>query len=210
MKALFVLAAALPSAVAFKAPGVVGRTSCALPAVSIVACAPPPSTADAEDEKPIDPKDAIKELGALSEQIKVLWTEGKTWDAETRTERRREIVKTYVKVFAPAIAFSGSQLAVTFVAFLVYLTVIGASGLGFDTLQAAGADVPVLGDLLTKVDPAWGNAAIALVLIEVSAPLLIPAAALLTPKATEALSAKLKESGLDAEGLNAKIEARFP
>ena len=46
----------------------------------------------------------------------------------------------------------------------------------------------------------------ALLLVEVSAPVLLPAAALLTPGATTALAAKLEEWGLDADGLNAKIE----
>ena len=136
----------------------------------------------------------------------VLWTEGKTWDTEKRTERRRAIVKTYVRVFAPAMAFSGTQLTITLGVFLIYLILLGASGFGFDALQEAGSGVPLLGDLLGKVDPAWGNAAVALVLIEVSAPVLVPLAALLTPKATEALSAKLVEWDLDADGLNAKIE----
>ena len=208
---------ALPSASAFAAPGR-SRIAPRVPAVActsrmpaVVACAPPPAVAEIEDDdRPIDPKEAVKEIGALADQIKVLWTEGKTWDAETRTVKRREIVKQYVRVFAPAMAFSGCQLSVTFAAFFLYLVVLGASGLGFDAVQEAGAGVPLLGDLLAKVDPSWGNAAIALVLVEVSAPLLIPAAALLTPKATESFEAKLKEWGFDAEGLNAKLEKNLP
>ena len=169
-----------------------------------VACAPPAPVSPKEE--PIDPKDAVAELGKLTDQIKILWTDGRTWDAETRTEKRREIVRTYVRVFAPAMAFSGSQLAITLVAFVIFLVVLGVSGLGFDTLQEATADVPLLGDGLAQIGPGWGNAAIAFLLVELCAPILIPAALLVTPKATEALSAKLDEWGLDADGLNAKIE----
>lgn len=176
--------------------------------VAIVACAPATDNEAAAVAKPppIDPKDAIEELGKLTEQIKVLWTDGKTWDAETRTEKRRAIVETYVRVFAPAIAFSGSQLAITLVAFVTILIVLNVSGLGFDALQEATAGVPLLGDVLAQVGPGWGNAAIAFLLVELCAPVLIPAALLVTPKATEALSNKLDEWGLDADGLNAKIE----
>ena len=166
----------------------------------------PETAVAAVDDRPIDPKEALAELGELVEQIKVLWTEGKTWDAETRTEKRRGIVSTYVRVFAPAMAFSGTQLGLTLGAFSLFLIVLGVTGLGFDALQEASAGVPLLGEALQKVDPAWGNAAIALVLVEVCAPVLIPLAAALTPKATEALSAKLVEWNLDADGLNARIE----
>ena len=136
----------------------------------------------------------------------MLWTEGKTWSAEERVERRRAIVATYVRVFAPAMAFSGTQLALTLGAFAIALVFLGLSGVGYASVADAAEGVPLLGDLLGKVDPSWGNAAIALALVELSAPLLIPLAAALTPGATEALSSKLEEWGLDADGLNARIE----
>lgn len=187
-----------PSPTVFHHPALRCRTSIA------VACAP--TSPAAPKEEPIDPKDAVAELGKLTDQIKILWTDGRTWDAETRTEKRREIVKTYVRVFAPAMAFSGSQLAITVVAFVFFLILLAASGLGFDALQEATAGVPLLGDGLAQIGPGWGNAAIAFLLVELCAPILIPAALFVTPKATEALSAKLDEWGLDADGLNAKIE----
>jgi len=60
--------------------------------------------------------------------------------------------------------------------------------------------------LLDKLDESWGDAAIALLLIEISAPLLIAAALALSPAATTALQGKLLEMNLDADGLNARIE----
>ena len=55
----------------------------------------------------------MAELGKLTGQIQVLWTEGKTWGPEQRATKRSEIVESYVRVFAPALAFSGAQLAIS-------------------------------------------------------------------------------------------------
>lgn len=157
--------------------------------------------------EPIDPRDAVKELSKLSEQVVEVWTDGKTWTPEERTTRRRAIVDTYVRVFAPAIAFSGVQIAVALSAFGVALLVISASGYGYEDIAALASGVPLLGDALAQVGPGWGNAAIALLLTEIAAPLLLPLSALATPKATAALSAKLTEAGFDADGLNRRLEA---
>lgn len=156
-------------------------------------------------DRPIDPKEALKELEGLLEQVKEVWTEGKTWDPETRVERRRAIVDQYVRVFAPALAFSGTQLSLTLGAYALALALVSATGAGAEVLSA-GAGLPLVGEALGKIDPNLGNYALALVPVELAAPLLIPAAALLTPRATTALEGWLQEQGWDAEGLNARIE----
>merc|ERR1740121_265404 len=56
----------------------------------------PASAVAAAEEETIDPKDALKELSVLIEQIRELWTEGRTWSADERVERRRSLVTTYV------------------------------------------------------------------------------------------------------------------
>ena len=56
---------------------------------------------------PMDPRKAVEELGSLVKQVQEVWTDGKNWDMEERARRRREIVSSYVAVFAPAVAFSG-------------------------------------------------------------------------------------------------------
>ena len=71
--------------------------------------------------------------------------------------------------------------------------------------MASGA-LPPLRSALEQLDPAWGNAAIALLAVELSAPLLIAATLAATPAATANLQAQLTEWNLDAEGLNARIE----
>ena len=102
---------------------------------------------------------------------------------------------------------SARTLALTLGAFLVYLALLGATGLGFEGLLNVLSGVPPVADFLQeKVDPAWGNAAIALLAVELSAPLLIAATLAATPAATANLQAQLTEWNLDAEGLNARIE----
>ena len=92
--------------------------------------------------------------------------------------------------------------------FVLVLLVLNASGLGYAQAVDLLDGVPFIGDALASIDKAWGNAAISLAVVEViNVPVLLPLAAVATPGATEALSAKLTEWGFDADGLNAKIEA---
>jgi len=155
---------------------------------------------------PMDPRKAVEELGSLVKQVQELWTEGKTWSVEERASRRRALVSSYVAVFAPAVAFSGVQLSLSIGSFLLALLGLKISGRGYaDVVTLSGAFPPLQG-LLDKLDESWGDAAIALLLIELSAPLLIAAALAASPAATTALQGKLLEMNLDADGLNARIE----
>lgn len=155
----------------------------------------------------IDPKKAIAELGELTQQIQLVWTEGSTWTPEKRMERRRDIVERYVRVFAPAVAFSGVQLLLTFGLLGFVLLVLTVSGRGYADVANLLAGVPLLGDAVAKVDPSWGNIAVALAIVEVTAPvLLLPLSLIATPAATQALQTQLTELGLDADGLNKRIE----
>lgn len=156
---------------------------------------------------PIDPRKAVEELGALVEQVKEVWSpEAKQWSLEERASRRRQIVTTYVAVFAPAVSFSGVQLSLSLGGFLIFLLGLKITGRGYADIVSLASVLPPLQGLLDKVDDSWGDAAIALLLIELSAPVLLAAALALTPTATEKLQAKLVEWDLDADGLNARIE----
>ena len=148
-----------------------------------------PRLAQTPDEV-VDPRQAVQQLGSLLEQVKDVWTEGKSWSAEERVARRRQIVSTYVSVFAPAMAFSGVQLALSISAFLLALLGLSISGRGYaDVVQLCGG-IPVLQGMLEQLDPSWGNAAIALLAVEASAPLLLAAALAASPPATRALQNK--------------------
>jgi len=167
-----------------------------------------PIMADAsEKDAPIDPKQALAELGALTQQIQEVWTEGGSWTPDERIERRRDIVSQYVRVFAPAVAFSGVQLMLTFGLLALVLLGLSVSGRGYADFADALESAPLVGDVLANIDPSWGNAAIALAVVEVTAPvILLPLSVVATPTATQALQSKLTELGLDAEGLNQRIE----
>lgn len=173
---------------------------------SAPSCVAEPPDPVEEAPPPLSPQAAVEELGSLLEQVKLLWTEGRAWSAEERVARRRELVSTYVRVFAPAMAFSATQLGLTLGEFLVLLFGLNVSGRGYADVAGLVSGVPFLRDALTNVDPSWGNAAIALVLVEVSAPVLLPVSAALTPRLSDKLQAQLTEWGLDADGLNARIE----
>ena len=174
------------------------------PRCAVRCCAPVDGVEPAA--APIDPRKAVEELGGLLEQIKVLWTESASWSADERVERRRELINTYVRVFAPALAFSGTQVAISLGAFLTVLLGLQLGGRGYADVYRLSGALPPLRSALEQLDPAWGNAAIALLAVELSAPLLIAATLAATPAATANLQAQLTEWNLDAEGLNARIE----
>ena len=125
--------------------------------------------------------------------------------ADERVERRRELINTYVRVRAGArlLGHAGRHLARRLPHRAARLQ-LGGRGYA-DVYRLSGA-LPPLRSALEQLDPAWGNAAIALLAVELSAPLLIAATLAATPAATANLQAQLTEWNLDAEGLNARIE----
>jgi len=173
------------------------------------ACADPgnvaPTAKPKAAETPMSPQAAVEEMGSLLEQVKLVWTEGSSWSPEERASRRRDLVETYVRVFAPALSFSFAQLSLSLSVFLLTLLSLNLSGRGYADIADLVAGFPVVPDLLAKVDPGWGNVAIALVIIEVLSPLLLPVAAAATPSLSAALQRKLEELGFDAEGLDAQL-----
>ncbi|KAL1499668.1 hypothetical protein AB1Y20_011865 [Prymnesium parvum] len=203
MALLLLLAALPPPTGAHAAPAArlllrtprVGRM---IPSVRASASPPPP--------EPLSPQDALRELAPLFDQLRLIYAEGSSWDAEERAERRRAIVRSYVRVFAPALAFSAAQLLLSALAFAAALLSLRLSGRGYADVAAAAAAWPLVGDAVGRLDPAWGDAALALLGVELAAPLLLPAAAAATPAMAAALQRQLEAWGLDAEGLNARIE----
>lgn len=171
----------------------------------VIACVGPSADAGGKAEA-LDPRDALKELGSLLEQVKLVWTEGGGWSPEERAERRRELVTTYVRVFAPAVAFSGVQLGVSLGTFGTVLVLLQSSGRGYPDLLNLSQGVPLLDSALGKIDPSLGNGAIALLVVEVLAPLLIGISLAAAPSATQSLQQWLEARDLDADGINARIE----
>jgi hypothetical protein len=91
----------------------------------------------ARTEKPISPQAAMEELSSLLEQVKLLWTEGSSWSVEERADKRRTLVETYVRVFAPALAFSAVQLGLGLSVFLFVLLALNLSGRGYNDIAGA-------------------------------------------------------------------------
>jgi len=87
-----------------------------------------------DEEAPLDPRKALEEVGSLVEQVKTLWTDGKSWSAEELADRQRDLVTQYFRVFVPAVAFSGVQLGVSLGTFLIALAALNLSHRGYDDL----------------------------------------------------------------------------
>jgi len=158
-------------------------------------------------EKALDPREAIKELGSLVEQVQELWRDGSSWSTEEKIDRRRQLVTTYVRVFAPAVAFSAVQLSLSFGVLAIILLALQLTNHGYADLEAWTQAIPPLHGAVEKLDPALGNGAIALLAVELLGPAIIAIALLAAPPATQALQQRLKAAGLDADGLNDRIEA---
>ena len=61
-------------------------------------------------------------------------------------------------MFAPALAFSGTQLSLTLGAYALALALVSATGAGAEVLSA-GAGLPLVGEALGKIDPNLGTTA---------------------------------------------------
>lgn len=184
--------------------------------------------AAAGEEEPLDPRKALEEVGTLLEQVKALWTEGSTWSPAERDQRQRDLVTQYFRVFVPAVAFSGVQLALSIGAFVIALVALSVSHRGYDDLvrmsqvsfaprhrkdgRAQGLSmghithrislpddtqsIPLVASALDKIDTSLGNAAIALLIVELLGPALIAIALAAAPGASASLKVKLNDWGL--------------
>jgi len=86
------------------------------------------------DEEPLDPRKALEEVGDLLQQVKSVWTGGSSWSVAERDQRQRDLVTQYFRVFVPAIAFSGVQLAISLGMFSISLLALNLSHRGYDDL----------------------------------------------------------------------------
>uniref|UniRef100_A0A7S2IHD4 Uncharacterized protein n=1 Tax=Haptolina brevifila TaxID=156173 RepID=A0A7S2IHD4_9EUKA len=181
-------------------------------------CPAPYASAAREDKKnmpaeestvpaePIDPRKAVEEMGSLMKQIQTMNENRKNWSPDEMTMRRREVVNTYVRVFAPALAFSGTQLALTFVSIFIVYGALSVSGRGYNDVLALSEGIAPLHNAIEGIGPGYGNGAVGFVIVEALGPLLLPVALALTPRSTIALQEKLNSWDLDGDGLNIRIE----
>ena len=144
-----VFAVAIVSCAALRTTGrPLGRAQLLSQRAPVLSLAEPEVEAAAESPMPpaapMDPRKAVEELGSLVKQVQEVWTDGKNWDMEERARRRREIVSSYVAVFAPAVAFSGVQLTLSIGGFLIFLIGLKISGRGYaDIVELSGVLPPL-------------------------------------------------------------------
>ena len=142
-----------------------------------------------------DPRKALEQFGSLFSLVQAILLEGSTWDSDTLEEKTQEFVRTYLRVFVPGVGYAVTSLAVFGSAFSSFALALAISGRGYADILAAVSGVEPLRALLEKADPAWGNAAIALIGCEVVSPAILAVTLALTPKTMGALRTKLDELG---------------
>lgn len=156
---------------------------------------PVPETNISESKYEGDPRKALEQFGSLFTQVQAIALEGGTWDAETLETKTQEFVRTYLQIFVPGIGYAVTSFGVFGSAFLTCLLSLNISGRGYNDILGAVSSIGPLRALLEKADPAWGNAAIALLGCEVLSPVILAGTLALTPKTMEAIQGKLNELG---------------
>ena len=142
-----------------------------------------------------DPRQALEQFGSLFSQVQAIFLEGSNWDEETLEIKTEEFVRTYLRVFVPGIGYAATSFAVFGSTFASVLLIFSLSGRGYTDVLTAVNEIDFLRGLLEKADPAWGNAAIALLGCEVLSPVILAVTLALTPKTMGALQGKLNEWG---------------
>jgi hypothetical protein len=142
-----------------------------------------------------DPRKALEQFGSLFTQLQEILKEGGTWDEDTLESKTEQFVRTYLQIFVPGIGYAFTSFGVFGSAFLTCLLALNVSGRGYTDILHAVSGIEPLRALLEKANPAFGNAAIALVGCEVLSPVILAATLALTPKTMEALQNKLDELG---------------
>lgn len=142
-----------------------------------------------------DPRKALEQFGSLLTQVQAIATEGGTWDDETLQAKTQEFVRTYLQIFVPGIGYALTSFGVLGSTFLSCLLALNLSGRGYNDVLGAVSSIEPLRALLEKADPAWGNAAIALLGCEVLSPVILAITLALTPKTMELIKGKLDQVG---------------
>lgn len=132
-------------------------------------------------------------------------------DKDGRKAMQAEIIEMYVEFAVPAVSLALGTFVAFPGAFAVFFTALAVTGRGLPDVQALFASAPDFiadpaANLLDKVDPTLGNAAVAAILVELVSPLLFVSQLALKGKIEPWLRGKLEDWGLDAKGLLARLE----
>ena len=162
---------------------------------------------DDDDNDDGDPRKALEQFGSLFLQVQTIFLEGSNWDDNKLEAKTKEFVRTYIKVFVPGMGYAATSLAVYASIFFTVLLALGISGRGYTDLLSAISGIGPLHDLLEKVavDPAWGNAAIALLGCELLSPVILAVTLLLTPKTMAVLRNQLDVWGWGEDDVDKRV-----
>eukprot|EP00978_Attheya_sp_CCMP212_P003386 scaffold6995_cov66-Attheya_sp.AAC.8 len=152
-----------------------------------------------------DPRQALEQFGSLYSQVQAIFTEGSSWDSDELEEKTRDLARSYVRVVVPGVGYVATSLAVYAASFAFVGVALALSGRGYTDILAAVSGFEPLRDLLEKADPKWGNAAIALVIIELLSPAIIAVTLALTPKTMDSLRTNLDKWGWGEEGIDERV-----
>jgi len=131
--------------------------------------------------------------------------QGSSWDADTLDAKAQDFAGTYVRVLIPGISYTATQFALFAAVFVSAWTTLAVSGLGYTNLVDFAGKIEPLQNLLERVDPAWGNTALSLLVLELLSPLLVGASLALTPKTVRAVTRQLEDWELDEAGMRRKV-----
>jgi len=152
-------------------------------------------------------EDALTEMGKIATKFQAFT---KATDPAEAAELRKDLIESYTRFAVPAASFSATSLSLFIATFTVLYTVLSVSGLGYEAVLDLTEDVPLLGGALAAVPDGWGNIGITFIALELFAPFLAAAAVAITPKVAKWLEEQLPGWGLDAEGLNKRMESLKP
>mmetsp|Transcript_15537 Transcript_15537/g.33638 ORF Transcript_15537/g.33638 Transcript_15537/m.33638 type:complete len:260 (-) Transcript_15537:845-1624(-) len=152
-----------------------------------------------------DPRQALEQFGSLFSQVQAILTEGDSWDSDELEDKTREFVRSYVGVVVPGVGYVATSVAVYASSFAFVRVALALSGRGYTDIVASVSGFEPLRDLLEKADPAWGNTAIALVILEILSPAIIAVTLALTPKTMDSLRTTLDGWGWGEEGINERV-----
>lgn len=152
-----------------------------------------------------DPRQALEQFGSLFSQVQIIFTEGNTWDSDKLEDKTQEFVRTYLAVFIPGIGYAATSFATLAASFTFFSLALAISGRGYTDILAAVSEIGPLRELLEKADPAWGNAAIALIGCELASPAILALTLALTPKTMDALRTNLDEWGWGEEDIDKRV-----
>eukprot|EP00467_Chlorarachnion_reptans_P009465 CAMPEP_0114531250 /NCGR_PEP_ID=MMETSP0109-20121206/25947_1 /TAXON_ID=29199 /ORGANISM="Chlorarachnion reptans, Strain CCCM449" /LENGTH=243 /DNA_ID=CAMNT_0001714065 /DNA_START=945 /DNA_END=1676 /DNA_ORIENTATION=+ len=133
-----------------------------------------------------DPQKLLSTVKQLSEKMNEFSTNSQAWTPAEKDAWRAEYSNLVDTVAIPALSFASANLIVSTAFFVAILTLLNKSGRGFEDVTSLIEGIPLFGENISRalaknLDSGVGNGILALVLVDLLAPLVVAAAAIITP-----------------------------